>query len=181
MPAGRRKKPISILKQTKSSHLTKKQIEEREKSEVKNGIKTLTCPDEVKCDVLAYKKWLEILRIFKKTDLISSGDVGMLARYCLTYSEYLGLIERRNKLRSFQADWSKYSGVLPEDFQNAIETVFKFDAYLQLETAINKKLELLLKMEDRSFLNPLAKIKGVPKQPDKPKETPLEQKGFGMV
>jgi phage terminase small subunit len=181
MPAGRRKQPISILKQNGKKHLTKKEIADREVSEVKAGVKTLTCPEEVKSDAVAYKKWLEILRVFKQTDLISSGDVGMLSRYCVTYSSYIGLLERKNKLVSFRANWREFKDVLPIDFQQAIEDVFKFDAFLQLETAINKKLDQLLKMEDRSFLNPLAKIKGRPKQEPKPERTPLEEKGFGNV
>jgi hypothetical protein len=35
-------------------------------------------------------------------------------------------------------------------------------------------------MEDRLFLNPLAKVKNVPKK-EKPKADPLGDKGFGNV
>jgi phage terminase small subunit len=181
MPSGRPRKPISLLKQEKKTHLTKKQIAEREKSEVKTGDKNLIAPDYIRNDFNAFKKWNEILEIYKDVDFVTSGDTGFLARYCLTYSEYLGLVERRNKLNSMYSNWEEYKDVLPEDFRDAIDELFKHDYELQLETAINKKMELLIKMEDRSFLNPLAKVKGIPQKQEKPKKTPLQQRGFGNV
>ena len=181
MPGGRPRKPIALLKQEKKTHLTKKQIAEREKSEVKTGDKNLEAPEYIKKDLVAYKKWQEILLIYKDVNFVSSGDVGFLARYCKTYSEYLGLIERRDRLVGMYANWREYKDVLPEDFRMAIDELFKRDYELQLETAINKKMELLIKMEDRSFLNPLAKVKGIPPPKEEPKQTPLQQKGFGNV
>lgn len=181
MPGGRPRKPISILKNEKKTHLTKKQIADREKSEVTTGNKKLEAPEYIKKDLNAYKKWQEVLLIYKDVEFVSSGDSGFLARYCLTYSEYLGLIERRNRLVSMYSDWREYKSVLPEEFRMAIDELFKFDYELQLESAINKKMELLIKMEDRSFLNPLAKVKGIPQPKEKPKQTPLQQRGFGNV
>lgn len=181
MPGGRPRQPISILKQTGKKHLTKAEIAERTKSEVKTGDKKIKVPEYVKKDLIAYKKWQEILLIYKDVEFVSSGDSGFLARYCLTYSEYLGLIERRNRLVSMYADWREYKEVLPEEFRIAVDEMFKHDYELQLETAINKKMELLIKMEDRSFLNPLAKVKGIPRKEKKPGKTPLQQRGFGNV
>jgi hypothetical protein len=79
------------------------------------------------------------------------------------------------------SDWREYKEVLPEEFRNSIDELFKHDYELQLETAINKKMELLLKMEDRSFLNPLAKVKGIPQKEKKLEKTALEKRGFGNV
>lgn len=181
MPAGRPRKPISILKNEGKKHLTKKEIAERTKAEVKTGDKKIEAPEYVKKDLNAYKKWQEILLIYKDVEYVSSGDAGFLARYCMTYSEYLRLCETRNKLGNLQADWSQYAGMLPEDFQEAIQTALALNADLQLESAINKKMELLIKMEDRSFLNPLAKVKGIPQPKEVPQKTALEKKGFANV
>jgi len=41
------------------------------------------------------------------------------------------------------------------------------------ETAVNKKMDMLIKMQDRLFLNPLAKIKNIPKQ--KKEEKPVSK------
>ncbi|WP_238886440.1 P27 family phage terminase small subunit [Clostridium sp. YIM B02551] len=161
---GRNAKPIEILVADGKKHLTKAEIEERKKNEIKVGEKKLICPSYVKNDVLAYKKWKEIIKIYKDIDFVSSGDVGLLARYCMTHSEYLNLCDTRNKLNSVNCDWSKYEGQFPEDFQEALQTLLSINTDLQLENAINKKMDMLIKMEDRLFLNPLAKIKNVPKQ-----------------
>jgi phage terminase small subunit len=181
MPAGRPRKPLSILKQEGKSHLSKKEIEIRKKSEVNIGTKELVAPAYVKKDLVAFKKWQEILDNYKDADFISSGDVGFLARYCMTFSEYLRLCETRDRLGNLQANWDQYEDVIPEEFQESIEKALSMNVDLQLENAINKKMDLLIKMEDRSFLNPLAKIKGIPvKEKPKPK-TDLERKGFGNV
>ena len=45
-----------------------------------------------------------------------------------------------------------------------IDYLLSSDGLLTLESAINKKMDMLIKMEDRLFLNPLAKVKNVPKQ-----------------
>jgi len=45
---------------------------------------------------------------------------------------------------------------------------------LRIETAINKKMDMLIKMQDRLFLNPLAKVKNVPKKEKVKPNNPLE-------
>jgi hypothetical protein len=85
----------------------------------------------------------------------------------MTFSEYLNLVDRRNRVAGFHADWQEYQSELPEDFRDAVESVLKVDIDLALESAINKKMDMLIKMEDRLFLNPLSKIKNIPKNPPK--------------
>lgn len=178
---GRNGQPVNlILAKGRSHHLTKSVIEQREASEIKTGTKTLKCPDYVKNDVNAFKKWKEIIKVYKDVDFVSSGDAGMLARYCMTHSEYLKLLENRKHLETLEADWSAYKGALPEDFSHEIEKLLMLSPLLQLESAINKKMDLLLKMEDRSFLNPLAKLKNIPKK-EPAKHDPLAARGFGDV
>jgi hypothetical protein len=62
-----------------------------------------------------------------------------------------------------------------------VEYILSVGGLIAIETAINKKMDMLIKMEDRLFLNPLAKVKNVPKkEPEKPAD-PLKKKGFGNV
>ena len=178
---GRNGQPVElILAKGRSHHLTKEIVEQRKASEIKTGTKTLKCPDYVKNDVNAFKRWKEIIKIYKDVDFVSSGDVGMLARYCMTHAEYIRLLENRKHLEALEADWSQYGDIFPEDFSFRIEQILKLNPLLQLETAINKKMDLLIKMEDRSFLNPLAKVKNVPKK-EPEKQDPLAARGFGDV
>jgi hypothetical protein len=42
-------------------------------------------------------------------------------------------------------------------------------------------MDMLIKMEDRLFLNPLSKVKNIPKKEEPGKTDPLASKGFGNV
>lgn len=172
---GRNAQPVELLKAKGKKHLTKAEIEERKNNEIKVGTSKLTCPSYVKNDAIAYKKWKEIIKIYKDIDFVSSGDTGVLSRYCMTFSEYENLLKIRATVAvlDFNIDEeSETSEVLSEDLSERkinnlirkINFILSTDGLLSLETAINKKMDMLIKMEDRLFLNPLAKVKNVPKQ-----------------
>ena len=126
--AGRPAKPIELhLLNGNKRHLTKAEIEQRKKSEVKLGEHKLVCPSYVRQDKNAYKKWKEIVKLYKDIDYVFS-----------------------------------VSGVIAVD------------------KALNAKMSALVQMEDRLFLNPLAKVRNIPKKEVK-EEDPLAGKGFGNV
>lgn len=177
---GRNAQPIELLKANGRKHLTKAEIQQRKNSEIKLGQHKLKCPNYIRNNVNAYKKWKEIIKIYKDFDFVSSGDTGLLARYCMTHSEYLNLCETRDRLSNLHADWSKYEDVFPEEFQEAVEKILCSNTDLQLETAINKKMDMLIKMEDRLFLNPLAKVKNVPKKEPEKQESEFDKR-FGNI
>lgn len=183
--AGRNAKPISLhLAGGNQGHLTKFEIEQRQKSEIKTGTNKLRCPEFVKNDVIAYAKWKEIMRVYKDIDFVSSGDVGLLARYCVSFSEYRNLLEIKKNINSIdsfspeemdEADASMdEQGMSDKQKRNLfmkMEYLISVDGLLTFETAVNKKMDMLIKMEDRLFLNPLAKVKNIPKKiDDEPKE-----------
>jgi len=166
---GRNGQPIDILTAVGKKHLTKEEIQQRKESEIHVGGARLKCPDYVKADPVALKKWRELTKDYKSAaaggvDLVKSSDTGILARYCKTFSEYMQLCDTRNRLLNIKADWSRYEEVFPEDFQEAVERLLRVNVDLQIDNAINKKQDMLLKMEDRLFLNPLAKVKNVPQK-----------------
>jgi phage terminase small subunit len=177
---GRNAKPIDILVAQGKKHLTKSEIEQRKKSEIKLGNNKLKCPDFVKNDVEAYKKWKEITKVYKDADFVSTGDTGLLGRYCMTFSEYLKLLDQKKRIDRFEIDYEKLSEHFDVELLEGLDTFFKFEPVMQLDSAINKKMDMLIKMEDRMFLNPLAKVKNVPKR-EEPKADPLADKGFGNV
>lgn len=167
---GRNAQPIDILTANGRKHLTKAEITQRKNSEIKLGDHKLKCPDFVKRDVVAYKKWKEVTKLYKDIDFVSSGDAGMLARYCMTFSEYQRLLINRKSVEVFEINWdSRWDVMFPLEIRDGINRLLKLDPVLQLESAINKKMDMLLKMEDRLFLNPLAKVKNIPKQPKEEK------------
>jgi len=179
--AGRNAKPITLqLAQGNPNRLTKAEIERRKKSEVKLGDNKLKCPEFIKKDIPAMMKWKEIVKIYKEIDFVSSGDTGLLARYCMTFSEYLTLLDQKGKVDSFEMRFGELTNVLGQELLEGLERIVKLNPMMQLDSAINKKMDMLIKMEDRLFLNPLAKVKNVPKK-EPVKEDPLARKGFGNV
>lgn len=193
--AGRRAKPIALhLASGNPSHLTKAEIEHRQKSEIKLGSTRLTCPAFVKSNKVAYAKWKEMIKLYAGFDFVASGDVGLLARYCVTFSEYQDLIERRSKVAMWPDNEADEADVIESLLDNEgwsqkriknlierYEYILSVGGILAIDKAINAKMDALVKMEDRLFLNPLAKIKNVPKKPDEEEEDPLAAKGFGDI
>lgn len=196
---GRNAKPVSLhIAQGNPNRLTKAEIERRKEAEVKIGDTIcdykLECPTYVKNDTIAYEKWKELLKEYRKAEkngieLISSTDIGMLARYCKTYSEYQDLVNHRNRINNIDLDDydeaaeeldEKYDKRTRNDMFKKINYLLSVGGILGLDTAINKKMDMLIKMEDRLFLNPLSKVKNVPKK-EKEKENPLAERGFGNV
>ena len=194
--AGRRAKPIGLHVLDGKKHFTKKEIAERKASEIRFGDKVLAPPKFIKRDKAAMRKWKEVVALYAdvRVDFVSSSDVGHLARYCKLYSEYLDLVEHRERVRDmdpFKEKTDNFAGVAAEvkdklgaqaayKLWQKIEYIVSVDGLMALDAAINKKAAILTAMEDRLFLNPLAKVRTVPKQKKQEKD-PLEEEGFGNV
>lgn len=181
---GRNAKSVALhLAEGNPNRLTKTEIEARKQSEIKLGksdLKNIQPPDYVKLDIIAYGKWQFAMGNYMDAaksgiEILTTSDVEILAKYCITYSEYLSLIERRKRVDgldfvSLRDDAKKIKGAK----RKAMNEVLRLKEVLSIETAINKKHEILIKLEDRLFLNPLAKVKNVPKRvPEKP-SNPME-------
>ena len=193
---GRNAKPIDlIMADGNKRHLTKAEIEHRKNTEIRFGNDKLVCPKHIKNNKNAYAKWKELIRLYKDFDFVASGDVGMLGRYCMAYSEYMDLLERRTMVCQLMPkvdddeneiikDQLDAGNVHPKRIQKMIEKyeyILSFGGIISLDKAINAKMDALVKMEDRLFLNPLAKIKNVPKKPPEEEKTELDQNGFGDI
>lgn len=191
---GRNAKPIDlIMADGNKRHLTKTEIEHRKNTEIRFGNDKLVCPKHIKNNKNAYAKWKELIRLYKDFNFVASGDVGMLGRYCMAYSEYLDLIERRAIINQLSINIEEHYYIekelkdaeVPEKrIEKMIEKyefILSIGGLIALDKAINAKMDALVKMEDRLFLNPLAKIKNVPKKPPEEEKTELDQNGFGDI
>lgn len=154
--AGRNGQPIDLVVAKGRKHLTKAEIQYRKENEIKLGeidLDQLEAPSFVKNDTVAYSCWKKSLNEYKEAEkqgieILSTSDAGLLALYCKTFSEY-------EKLLSFEVE--------------------DIELEMKRQTAINKKMDMLIKMQDRLFLNPLAKVKNVPKP--KKEEKPVSKFG----
>ena len=191
---GRNAKPIDlIMADGNKRHLTKAEIEHRKNTEIRFGNDKLVCPKHIKNNKNAYAKWKELIRLYKDFNFVASGDIGMLGRYCMAYSEYLDLIERRAIINQLSINIEEHyyiekelkdEGVHEKRIEKMIEKyefILSIGGLIALDKAINAKMDALVKMEDRLFLNPLAKIKNVPKKPPEEEKTELDQNGFGDI
>lgn len=191
---GRNAKPIDlIMADGNKRHLTKAEIEHRKNTEIRFGNDKLVCPKHIKNNKNAYAKWKELIRLYKDFNFVASGDIGMLGRYCMAYSEYLDLIERRAIINQLSINIEEHYYIekelkdaeVPEKrIEKMIEKyefILSIGGLIALDKAINAKMDALVKMEDRLFLNPLAKIKNVPKKPPEEEKTELDQNGFGDI
>jgi phage terminase small subunit len=190
---GRNAKSIGLhLAEGNPSHLTKEEIEARKQSEVKLGkheIEKMKKPSFVSKDRIATKLWNDLIKEYKSAadqgiELLSSSDIGMLAMYCKTFSEYERLLMQYQRIENIQIDDASFEAlILQAEFASDAEAkalkylsqLASLEGILKLETAINKKMDMLLKMQDRLFLNPLAKVKNVPKPKEAPKQSRMAQ------
>lgn len=185
---GRHAKPIGLhIAEGNPNNLTKQQIEDRQAAEVKLGkheLSKLNKPGFVKKDKAASKIWNDLVKEYKSAadqgvELLTSSDIGVLALYCKTFSEYEKLLVQYQRIENIVID----EDVLDEYISQAEEVsevnfkalrylsqLASLEGVLKIETAINKKMDMLLKMQDRLFLNPLAKVKNVPKPAEKEKK-----------
>jgi len=176
--------PISLIMAKGRKHLTKEEIKMRQESEIKLGkteLKKTRPPQFVKDDIVAYAHWKKLLKEYREAaeqgiELLTTSDVGMLALYCKTYAEYERLLKSYQTIDKIAYDSEALEEYLndSEDFnykvQQQLRAMIAVDGLLRIETAINKKMDMLIKMQDRLFLNPLAKVRNVPRpqKQDKP-------------
>lgn len=182
---GRNAKPTALhIAQGNPNRLTKEELAARQAAEVKLGkseLDKLRPPAFVKNDAVAFKCWKDCVKEYKSAaaqgvELLSSSDVGMLAMYCKTFSEYERLLKAYQRIDSIAAncepleEYMLTSGLFEMKAMQQLTNILSIDGLLRIETAINKKMDMLIKMQDRLFLNPLAKVKNVPKpkKDDKP-------------
>ncbi|MBE6829157.1 MAG: terminase [Ruminococcaceae bacterium] len=192
---GRNAKPIELLEAEGRKHLTKEEIQNRKKNEIRFGDHKLKCPEFVKSDLIASKKWREITALYKEFNFVGSGDSGLLARYCKSFSEYQDLLASYQRIKEIHYDMKELDEALDGtylDDENEEKRLFSYkvkkqlrdmisvNALLSIEAAINKKMDMLIKMEDRLFLNPLAKVRNVPKQEEEKPPSRWGNFGGGM-
>lgn len=188
--AGRHAKPVALhLAEGNPNRLTKEEIKRREAAEVKLGeqdLKKLKKPSFITKDKVANKLWNDLIKEYKSAaeqgvELLTSSDVGTLALYCKTYSEYERLLAAYQRIDNIAADSeSLYQYILEQDdyvmkAMTQIASLASIDGILKIETAVNKKMDMLLKLQDRLFLNPLAKVKNIPKKAEPKKQSAMAQ------
>jgi phage terminase small subunit len=165
---GRPSKPVQLIKlEGNKDRRTKAELEHREKFEksLYTGTNFKESP-EVKADPIAHKEFLRLKKLYKHIQYVDGLDEQIINRYCIMISQE----------RSLQTTIKK----LNEDIENADDFETRSELYkllASLTTKLNQTRDMILKLEDRLFLNPTARVKAIPKKPpeDDAKKSPMAE------
>jgi phage terminase small subunit len=166
--AGRPSKPVQLIKlEGNKDRRTKAELEHREKFEksLYTGTSFKESP-EVKADPVAHKEFLRLKKLYKHIQYVDGLDEQIINRYCLMISQERSLQNTIKKLN--------------EDIENADDFDTRSELYkllASLTTKLNQTRDMILKLEDRLFLNPTARVKAIPKKPpdDDTKKSPMAE------
>lgn len=166
----RRAKPIEFhILDGNKNRLTKKQIKERENSKITLGTLDFVMPERVKKIKYAREKWNSLIDLFNesKFELVTTADVGVIERYCLTHAEYMHLQDIKQEIAK----------MYPDDLKKQYDQA----EIKKLDAKINTKNNILTAMEDHLYLTPLSRIRSIVKKERKrEEEDPLKKMGFDI-
>lgn len=157
--AGRPAKPIDLLLMEGRNHLTKAEIETRQKREqsLRSGT-TFRANEKVRNSPVAMRMFRSLKRLYKDIEYVEGLDEAVINRYCLMTAEIDGL---ENLVAKMQDDI--------DECEEASDRVQLYKTIANAEITINRIRDMLLKIEDRLFLNPTSRTKNVPR-PQKEEE-----------
>jgi len=158
MPAGRPR--VNVKRQLEKKRLSRADQAARAPDPVRLNEGRICMPSVVKADPVARAKWKELKKLFEGKDYIGLSDVGVISRYCFLCSEEAALRKIHDDLIAGGGD---------------------LKGILAVNRAIDSKRSLIRSLEDRLYLNPLAKRRGLPPEPKAKASSPLELAGFGGV
>lgn len=165
--AGRPSKPVQLIKlEGNKDRRTKAELEHREKMEksLYTGTKFKEDP-ATKADPIAHKEFLRLKKLYKHIQYIDGLDQQIINRYCMMVSEETALQNQLNELQEFL-----------DEIEDPKDKIATYKLINNTITKLNQTRDMLLKLEDRLFLNPTARVRAIPKKPpEENKESPMAE------
>ena len=153
-------KPTELILLEGKSHRTKDELEQRKKAEEELATgEEFKESAQVKNNKIAHKEFLRLKKLYKEISYVEGLDEQIINRYCLEISNLFELQEMIENI-SKKID----------ECEEIAEQISMYNTMVEAMKAQHKSKELLLKYEDRLFLNPTSRIKSIPKKPEKEKE-----------
>jgi phage terminase small subunit len=158
MRVGKPRVPIEnqLARQPKGK-LSKKQIAERTTVPVQLGDDKIPLPEEIKKDAIAMKKFKWLEKLFHGTNYVTKADVEIIRRICMLYSSEAEL-------------WQL--------FHSSGEDL-KFQA--RIHSQILSTSRHITELEDRLWLNPITRRRGLPPAQRAELQGELSEAGFGDI
>lgn len=135
--AGQRQ-PIELLQVKGKKHLTKAEIAERERTEVKAPADKVTAPAYLSPE--QKKTFKKIVKELQKIGIVANLDVDALARLVVAQSKYIAVTEELNR-QPLMMEIERDTGRKDADGKPVLEKV----------EVVNGKVERLAIMQDRFF------------------------------
>lgn len=135
--AGQRQ-PVELLIAKGKKHLTKAEIEERQRTELKAAADRVTAPAYLTPE--QKKTFKKIVKELRALDIVANLDVDALARLVIAQSKYIAVTEELNRL-PLMIEVERDTGKKDENGEPIIERV----------EIVNGQVERLAIMQDRFF------------------------------
>jgi len=149
---GRPRVPVEI--QLAKHRRSKKEIEAATTIPIELGDGTIPLPEEIKNDPIALKKWKCLAKLYKGTTYVTTADTEIIRRICMLYSSEAAL-------------WELF-------YMDDIDYADKAKIHRQLLGLSRHITEL----EDRLFLNPVVRKRGLPPEQRTPPKSEWDDMGL---
>lgn len=152
--AGRPGKPIDLLVLEGNKHLTKDEIAARREQEkgLRSSISKFKPSKKVMQNEIALRTFKKLKKLYKSIEYVEGLDENVINRYCLMTSEAETLETLLSKMNNDLDECKDYNGRI-----NLYKTI------ASAEITVNRIRDMLLKIEDRLFLNPTSRVKNIPR------------------
>ena len=151
---GRPSKPVALILQEGKSQYSKATLEYRRAGEkaLSTGNDRICESPQVKADKVAHLEFLRLKRLYARVKCVEALDQQIINRYCQEISDAHKLQAMLDKLNADLA--------CAEEMADRLKI---YDLIHKTGTMLNKAKDMLIKLEDRLFLNPSTRIRAVPK------------------
>lgn len=156
------------LGKNKKTHRSGKYIEKRKSHEkkIKIGSHDFVITEKILEHPVAVSTWNRLVKTFKDFEYVTDADIDIIEQYCLTMAAYDDLLNVKRDIESM--------GLSRVDTYTELQ---KIKYYYEK----NKIQDMIIKLSDKLFINPVARMKNIPKFAEENKDTFLEDMGFGAL
>ena len=160
---ARHAKAIDLVKGHKSNEELARRRANEEAIRIRD--KVILPSDDVMQDQLALKYFNHMKKVFACMEsFYALPDELTVNRYCMAHADY-------DRTRAYYT-----RGIISQRIEGkTINRKFNFNERITLSNQVDKKGEILIKYEDRMFLNPLSRYKSIPPKAPEPKKNPMTE------
>ncbi len=159
--AGRNAQPLALVRSNGRKHLTKDEIEHRQKSEIKLKNKTLHASDAVLKCPRALQEFKRLKKLYKEIEFVGSLDEHLINQYCMAVWELDVMTELMDNAMK----------VIRDEERTISEKLIAQKQVLEIGSELRLKRQQVVTLGDRLYLNPVSRTKNIPrKEPRKPRD-----------